>query len=380
VSQTGTWVDTAAQAWLVLELTDSGTALGLAAAARFVPVLLLGPWGGVVTDRVDKRTLILVTQASAGVVATVLWLAVALGEVTMPIVYVLAVFTGIINVFDTPARQTILAELVGPDELRNAISLNSVVVNAARVVGPALAAVLIAVSGLGLCFAVNAVSYFAVLAMLALFRRSEMHVGARLPRSPRQLREGVLYLTSRRELLVPFVLIAIAGLFAWEFQITLPLMAKSGFHAGPGALAAMFGAMGAGAIVGGLIIGAYAHTRVDQMLKAGMVWGVFMLLAATAPTLTLVCVALFCAGFAGMAFNTLAKTLLQIRSEPAMRGRVMALWATAWVGSTAVGGPLVGWVGEVFGARWSLALGGLPTLVASAAIWAVARRRRVQPT
>lgn len=379
VSQTGTWVDTAAQAWLVLLLTDSGTALGFATAARFVPLIVLGPWGGVVVDRVDKRRLLLCTQAALAVVALVLWILVATRLITMPAVYVLSLCTGLVTVVDNPARQTVLVELVGTGLSRNAISLNSVTVNIARIVGPSVAAVLIRYAELSLCFAVNAASFLVVLAMLARVRPREMHVSARAERSRGQLRAGVTYLLSERDLLAPFILVTVTGVFAWEYQVTLPLMAKAGLDAGPDALAAMFGSMGVGAVAGGLLSGTSRRTRMRGLVAAGLTWGVSMLAASVGPTLVVVCAALFVAGYASVVFNTIAKTLLQTRSVPTMRGRVMALWATAWTGSTAIGGPVVGWIGQAFGARWSLAAGGLPTVGAAGVLGLVLvleRRRR----
>ena len=368
VSQAGTWVDTAAQAWLVLLLTDSGTALGLATAARFVPIIVLGPWGGVIADRVNKRRLLLVTQGLLCVVAILLWVFVATGAIAMPAVYVLSLCTGVVNAFDNPARQTVVVEMVGTDLARNAISLNSVMVNVARIVGPSVAAVLIRFVGLSLCFAVNAASFVVVLAMLAMVRERDMHMSTRADRGPGQLRAGVRYLASERDLLAPFLLVTVTGVFAWEYPVTLPLIAKVGLNAGPDALAAMFGSMGAGAVIGGLVSGSLRRTRMRGLVAAGLAWGAFMLVAAGGPTLVVICAALFVAGYASIVFNTVAKTLLQIRAVPVMRGRVMALWATAWNGSTAVGGPIVGWIGQSFGARWSLTAGGLPTLAASAVL------------
>ncbi len=364
VSQAGTWVDTTAQAWLVLLLTDSGTALGLAAAARFLPIILLGPWAGVVADRVNKRHLLLVTQGSLAAVAVVLWLLVATDAITMPMVYLLSLCTGIANAFDSPVRQTIVVEMVGTDLARNAISLNSVIVNLARIVGPSIAAVLIRFAGISLCFAVNAASFVVVLVMLGLVRERDMRLPARQPRAPGQLRAGVQYLLSTRELLAPFLLVTVTGVFAWEYQVTLPLMAKAGLNGGPDALAAMFGSMGVGAVMGGLVSGSFRQTRMRGLVIAGLTWGATMLIAAGGPTLLVICAALFVAGYASVVFNTVAKTLLQIRAVPTMRGRVMALWASAWNGSTAVGGPIVGWIGQTFGARWSLAAGGVPTVLA----------------
>jgi MFS family permease len=368
VSQAGTWVDTTAQAWLVLLLTNSGTALGLATAARFMPIIVLGPWGGVIADRVNKRRLLLVTQGVLCVVAILLWVFVVTGAITMPAVYVLSLCTGVANAFDSPARQTIIIEMVGTDLARNAISLNSVIVNIARIVGPSIAAVLIRFVGLSLCFAVNAASFVVVLAMLATVRERDMHLSTRADRGPGQLRAGIRYLASERALLAPFLLVTVTGVFAWEYPVTLPLMAKAGLSAGPDALAAMFGSMGVGAVIGGLASGSFRRTRMRGLVAAGLAWGAFMLVAAGGPTLVVICAALFVAGYASVVFNTVAKTLLQLRAVPVMRGRVMALWATAWNGSTAVGGPIVGWIGQTFGARWSLTAGGLPTLAASAVL------------
>jgi len=382
ISVSGTWMQTVAQAWLVLRLTGSGTDLGLVTAARFLPMLVLGPWGGLVADRLDKRRILYVTQCLAGLCAFALAAVVWTGAVRLWMVYVIALALGMVNVFDNPTRQGFIPEMVPDDELRNAITLNSVTVNVARVVGPSLAGALIAGVGLAACFLANAASYVAVLASLAVMDRSSLRPSDPEPRAGGQVRAGFRYVARTPELLVPLLMIAVVGTLAWEFQVSLPLMAQRAFHGGASTYGLFLGAMGAGAVVGGLISASKSSSGGTALAVTSAGWGVVILLAAVAPNRATELAALVLVGYGSISFNAISKTTLQLRAAPNLRGRVMALWSVAYLGSTPIGGPIVGWVGQHLGARWSLVVGGAPTLLVGLIAYpylARAGRREVPP-
>jgi MFS family permease len=384
VSIFGTNMQLVAQSFLVLRLTDSGTALGLATAARYLPVFLLGPWGGLIADRMDKRRVLYVTQALAGALALVFGVLTGTQVIQMWMVYLLALALGVVNVFDNPARQTLIAELVPGELLRNAVTLNSVSINIARIFGAAAGGAIAAAAGLTLCFDLNALSFLAVLASLAVMSSAQLRPAAPEPRKPGQIREGLAYVRTEPELLVPLLLVAIAGALAWEFPISLPLMAQGAFRRGVGTYGAMSAVLGAGAVIGGLVSAARDTTARSGLAVSAVGWGIALTVAALAPYMLVEYVVLLFVGYGSIVFNTLAKTVLQLSATPSMRGRVMALWGVAWMGSTPVGGPVVGWAGQELGARWSLLIGGIPTVVAGLLAYPVLtrvdRRRRERQT
>lgn len=363
VSVVGTWMQTVAQSFLVLDLTHSGTQLGLTTAVRFLPMLVFGPLGGLFADRRNKQRVLLVTQTLSGLLAGAFAVLIATGSIRLWIIYLLALALGFVNVFDNPARQSFISEMVSARDLSNAVTLNSVSMNMARVFGAALGGVLAAALGLALCFACNALSFAAVLISLVAMRKSELFPAKRVARNKGQVRQGLRYVRSTPELLIPLLMIALVGTLAWEFQVTLPLMASNIFHGGTAAYGVMASVMGAGAVVGGLISAARPRPRARALCLAAIGWGIAILAAAAAPSMALELAALVFVGYGSITFNSLAKTTLQLAAKPEMRGRVMALWALAWLGSTPIGGPIVGWAGQTFGARWSLVIGGLPTLI-----------------
>ena len=264
VSVAGTWMQSVAQSFLVLDLTHSGTQLGLTSAARFLPMFLFGPLGGVFADRMDRRRVLYVTQTLSGLLAGVFAVTVGTHSIRLWIVYLLALALGFVNVFDNPARQSFISEMVSARDLPNAVTLNSVAMNMARVFGAALGGVIAAAIGLALCFACNAISFAAVLISLLAMRRPELFPAKRLARDKGQVREGLRYVRATPELLIPLVMIAVVGTLAWEFQITLPLMASKVFHGGAGAYGVMASVMGAGAVVGGLISAARSRPRARE--------------------------------------------------------------------------------------------------------------------
>ena len=363
VSMSGTWMQTVAQAILVLQLTNSGTILGLAIGARFAPLFLFGPLGGVIADRANKRNVLFVTQALSGLLALLFGLLAGTGEMRIWVVFVLAAALGFVGVFDTPARQAFIPELVPGDQVRNAVTLNSISANMARILGAAVGGGIAAALGLPLCFELNAASFLAVIVTLALMTRSAI---ADLPSRPKQkgeLRAGLAYVRTRPELVVPLIMVAVVGTLAWEFQVSLPLIATGTFHGGADAYGTMTAAMGAGAVVGGLVSASRSMGRPTALAFAAIGWGVAITAAALAPTRPVEYVALMFVGYGSITFNSLAKTTLQLAAAPEMRGRVMALWGLAWQGSTPIGGPIVGLVGAELGPRFGLLIGGVPTIL-----------------
>ena len=302
------------------------------------------------------------TQSLSGLLAAVFAVTVATHSIRLWIVYLLAIALGFVNVFDNPARQSFISEMVSAEDLPNAVTLNSVAMNMARVFGAALGGVIAAAIGLALCFTFNALSFVAVLVSLAAMRTRELFPAKRVTRQKRQVRQGLHYVRSTPELLIPLVMIAVIGTLAWEFQVTLPLMASQAFHGGAAYYGVMASVMGGGAVVGGLISAARSRPRARALCLAAVGWGIAILAAAVAPSMALELAALVFVGYGSITFNSLAKTTLQLAAKPEMRGRVMALWALAWLGSTPIGGPIVGWTGQAIGARWALVIGGAATL------------------
>ncbi len=378
VSMIGTWMQSVAQAWLVLELTGSGTALGLVIALQMIPVLFGAPYAGLIADRVDKRRLLVGTQTVMGVLALALGLLTVTGSVRLWMVYVLAVALGAANAVDNPTRQSFVLEIVGPEDLRNAVTLNSVVVNAARAVGPAVAGTLIATTGVGVCFLINAGTFAAVIFALATLDRDALRPSPPAPREKGQLREGFRYVRRTPSLLVPLGMMAVVGMLAYEFQVVLPVLAQSTYHGGAQAYGFLTAAMGFGAVVGGLAVASRSFVGTRALIGSSAIFGAVILLAAAAPTLVLACVAMGLVGAGSVGFLAIGNATLQLSASPMMRGRVMALWAVAFLGSTPIGGPIAGYVSQHFGARAGLVMGGISCLVAAGGGWWVLRRITAQ--
>jgi MFS family permease len=378
ISMSGTWMQSVAQAWLVLELTGSGLALGAVTALQFLPTLVLGPWGGLVADRVDKRKLLIGTQTAAALFALILGLLTATHVVKLWMVYALALGLGLDTAIDMPARQTFVMEMVGREHLTNAVSLNGVIVNASRVIGPAIGGVLIATVGVGVCFLVNASSYIAVIVGLLLMKASELERVPPTVRQRGQLRAGFRYVWRTPELRNPLLLMAVVGALAYNFSVVLPLLVRFAFHAGAGAFGVLFSVMGVGAVIGGLAVAAWGRTTRRLMAAAAIVLGTFLGVAAVAPTLGVEMAAMLPIGMAGTAFIATSNSLLQLGATPEMRGRVMGLFAVVFLGTTPIGGPLIGWVAEQFGPRSALGLAAAATTVAGVIALAALRRVRAR--
>jgi MFS family permease len=374
ISLIGTWMQMTAQAWLVLTLTHSSTAVGLVIALQTLPVLLLTPYGGVIADRGDKRRLMVALQSAMGIQALILGLLTVTGSVRVWEVGALALLLGVNNAFENPARQSFMLEMVGADHLRNAVSLNSVLVNVARTVGPAVAGILIATVGEGVCFLVNAASFIAVIASLITMDRAALSPSPPAPRAPGQLREGLAYVRRTPELAVPLLMMAVVGCLTYEFQVSLPVMASRGLHAGATGFGFMTAAMGTGAVIGGLGLAARGKTGLLPLVIAAWSFGIAVALAALAPNLGFELAALALAGGASISFMATGNSTLQLTAEPSMRGRVMSLWFVAFQGSTPIGGPIIGWIMGVLGARAGLGIGAITCIVVAAAGLAALRR------
>ncbi len=369
ISVIGTWMQTTAQAWLVLTLTNSAADLGVVIALQALPMLIMGPYGGVIADRVDKRRLMIVLQSLMGVQALVLGLLTLLHMVTLTDVCILAVALGLNNCFENPSRQAFVLEMVSADNLRNAVSLNSTLVNAARAVGPACAGLLIATVGVDWCFLLNAASFIAVVGSLATMDRTQLSPALPATRARGQVREGLRYVARTPKLAVPLLMMALVGMLAYEFQVTLPVAARQVFHGGAETFGMMSASMGIGAVAGGLVAAARGKTGLRSLVVSSLVFGIAILFAALAPALALEFVALGVVGFASVSFLAMANSTLQLETEPQMRGRVMALWSVAFLGSTPIGGPVIGWITARAGARAGLVVGAASCLAAAALGW-----------
>jgi len=375
-SLVGTWMQMTAQSWLVFTLTHSATDIGLVVALQTLPVLLLGPYGGVVADRVDKRKLMIVLQAAMGVQAGILAVLSLTHVVNFVDVCLLAIVLGLNNAFENPSRQSFILEMVGPKDIRNAVSLNSTMNNVARAVGPAIAGIIIASFGEGWCFALNAVSFVAVVFSLMIMDLSILSPSVPTERAKGQLREGFRYIAATPKLLYPLIMMALVGMLAYEFQVTLPVVAGRVFHGNSEYYGLMMASMGIGAVIGGLWTASKGKTGTRAITRAALLFGAFIALAALAPKVGVEFFALALVGFASVSFLSMTNSTLQLQTDPQMRGRVMALWAVAFMGTTPIGGPLIGWITSETNARVGLGVGAASCFVAAGIGWYTLRRFR----
>jgi MFS family permease len=368
ISLCGTWMQSISQALLVLNLTGSGAALGLVVGLQCAPVLLLASYGGVLADRFPKRRLLFITQSSAGVLALTLGVLVATGSVRLWMVYVLALGLGIVNAVDNPARQTFIHELVGRSQLSNAVTLNSLIVNLSRVVGPAIAGVVVAQFGLAPCFLANGLSFGAVIYCLYRMDGSRLLRSEPVKAAKGQLRAGFAYAWKTPAVRDALLMMALVGTLSYEFAVSLPLLARITFPGSEATVAVEFallsGVMGVGAVLGGLYTASRGTATWRALTIASFGFGVAMVLVALSPSLVWAALTMVIVGFFSVAFTALTNTLLQLASAARMRGRVMALWSMAFIGSTVVGGPIIGWAGQSIGPRWGLVVGALAALAA----------------
>ena len=360
VSATGTWMQGVAAPWLVLTLTGSGVALGIDTALQFLPILLIGAWGGVIADRFDNRRVLILCQIAFAVPAFALWILDASGVVQVWMVYVLSFVSGMVTAVDMPTRQSFYLEMVGRDDLTNAMSLTTATFTGMRMIGPVLAGILIPTIGTAPIFLINGISYVAVVIALLAMRRTELHPRAKTPKAPGQIREGIRYVWQTPELRLPMLTMAAVFLFAFNFAVLLPLLAVRSLGGGAGAFGILLGVFGIGSLAGSLFMAARAtQPNTRRLCLLAIVLGGVSVALALAPTLPVACVIIAPLGFAGIAFAITGNSTLQLTSAPDRRGRVMSLYTVVFLGSTPIGGPIAGWVGEHLGARVGLAAGGV---------------------
>ncbi len=367
ISLSGTWMQTVAAIWLILTLTGSGVAVGLTTALQFLPMLLLGAWGGVLADRIPRRRLLIATQALMAIPAVGLFVVTAAGVVAPWMVFLAVFAMGSVNAIDHPARQSFVFEMVGPDRIVNAVSLNSVVVQMARIAGPALAGLLIAGFGVVPCFALNVLTFVVMIVALWGMDPRGLHAEPAVPREPGAIRAGLRYVRATPELAVPLALMALVGTLGFNFQVVLPLLAKFSFDGDASTYAAMVSAMAIGSIGGALVNGAHGRTGPRLIAGGALAFGLLALLSAAMPALALELVALTLLGAAAVTFAATINSSLQLAVEPQMRGRVMALYSVVFLGSTPIGGPLAGWLAQTYNPRAALLLAAISGLAAAAA-------------
>jgi len=377
VSLTGTWMQRVAQDWLVLELTNSGTALGIVTALQFLPSLLFGLWGGLLADRYDKRKLLLATQTGLALVALILGVLDVTGIVQYWQVLVLALALGLVSAIDSPVRQSFVVEMVGPDDLTNAVGLNSTIFNSARILGPAVAGVMITAIGTGWAFVANGISSIAVLTALALMRPAELRPSPAIDRIRGQLRAGLHYVRQRQDLLLTMVLVFVVGTFGLNFQITTALLAKQVFHRSATGYGLLSTALAVGACVGA-VLATRRRTRPSLLflLLAAMAFGLLEILAGSVPGFGATALMLVLVGLAMLTFTTAANSSVQLGVEATMRGRVMALYLMCFLGGTPIGAPIVGWVANTVGPRWGMIGGGLVCMAMAVGMALYLVRRR----
>ncbi len=375
VSTTGTWLNATATAWLVLKLTDSGVALGINTGLLFLPILLVGAYGGVIADRFDKRKILMWTQGLQAVLSLALFSLVALDVVTLWMVYGLSLLSGLVLALDNPTRQSFYVEMVGEDDLTNAVSLNSAVFMGSRVLGPAFAGFLIRYVGLASPFLVDALSYVAVIVALGLMRPEDLHPQERSTRERGHLMRGFRYVWSTPELRRPLLVLAVVCTFSFNWAVLVPLLAVQTFGGGPGTLGALSAMTGIGSFVGAIFMANRAATPTMYRLALfTTASGIALILPALAPSLPWAYPLVIPMGLFIMVLLITANSMLQLAAKPQARGRVMALYSIVLLGSTPIGSPITGWVGQHMGARWAFGLNGGVALVTGILLLAARRR------
>jgi MFS family permease len=380
VSAIGTWMNFTASAWLVLQLTDSGTALGANVALYFLPVLVLGAYGGVLADRFDKRHILMITQAAYAAVALSLWALVATDVVELWMVYALSLASGVVTAIDNPSRQSFYIEMVGEEHVRNAVSLNSAAFTGSRIFGPAIAGVLIATVGIATCFLIDGVSYAAVLIALVAMRPAELHPQKRSTRDRGHLVAGLRYVWATDELRRPLLAMAVVFTVSFNFAVFVPLLAERTFGGDAGTFGALSALAGVGSFLGAIVLASRVpEPRMRDLALWAVAAGVTLALPGFAPTLFFAGVAMIPMGFTIMAFMITGNTMLQLNARPEARGRVMALYGIVFLGSTPIGAPIAGVLGEHLGARVGFVLSGLVAAGLGVSLLLVARRRAGVP-
>ena len=381
VSNTGTWMQRVAQDWLVLALTGSAGALGLTTGLQFLPILLFSPFAGVIADRFSKRSVMMVTQIAMSTTAALLGVLAITGVVEAWHVYVIAFAFGTAAAFDTPARQAFVNEMVGRETLTNAVALNSASFNLGRMIGPAVAGGVIALLGSGVgasgwVILLNSGTYLAVLVALKRMRSEELHPVPKLPRAKGQLRDGIAYVRSRPDIVLVMAILFVAGTFGFNFQMTTALMATEVYGKGAGEYGILGSILAVGSLTGALIAARRTSSSQRLVVVAAIVFGLVTLAAGLMPTYLTFALVLPVAGITSMTLMTAANSFVQMAADPAMRGRVLALYLAVFMGGTPIGAPLLGWVAVHAGARWTLIGGGGLTALGTILIAAYTAHRR----
>jgi MFS family permease len=366
VSQTGSWLSMVTQTLLVLKLTDSGFALGALTAFQFGPMLALGAWAGAVADRSDKRKLLTMLQAAAMAQSFALGALVLTGAASVPAIFALAAVQGVITAFDNPVRRAFVVEMVTAEDLPNAVSLNSAVMTGSRVFGPAIAGALVLTVGYGWPFVIDGFSYLAVIGGLLLMRPNELFRSPPMPHRKGQVREGLRYIRAEPNLLVPLVMMAMIGTFAFNFQVTMPLLVDGPLGGGTGTFTLLFSVLSLGSLIGALATARRATVTPQQLVQAAGAFGVAMVLLALAPGLGIAFPIAILLGLASIAFMTTSTAIVQLLAGAEYRGRVLAIQGMVFLGSTPIGGPIVGWVSDAIGPRAGIGLGAVACFAAAA--------------
>ncbi|WP_298209596.1 MFS transporter [Ferrimicrobium sp.] len=366
ISNTGSWMQSISLAYLVLTLSKSGSLLGLVTAVQFLPILLFGAQAGIIVDRRNRRHLIMLTQTLFMIVAFILFYLVAQHEINIPLIFLFSVILGLINAVDTPARQSFVQELVGHDNLQNAVTLNATSFNLARAIGPAVVGVAIASLGLSWGFLLNAISFLAILLALVMMKPETLFLQGTVLREPGQIRAGLRYVRNRPILLSTLLAIMIAGIFAYNFPVTIPLLAETTFHGHAQLLGDFMSLFGVGAIFGSIVAASLRRPAGPRLMTIiSMGFAMLMVLVAAAPSIWLAGLALMGLGALSISFNALTNATLQMNSRFEMRGRVMALYTLGFLGSTPIGAPTVGFLSQDFSPRWAFVAGAASLLIAA---------------
>lgn len=377
VSNIGTWMQRVAQDWLVLTVltNHSGTAAGITTGLQFLPIIFIGPFAGVLADRVNKRKLLLCTQTAMGLSSLLLGLLVVTGTVQLWHVYALALMLGVASAFDAPSRQAFVSEVVAKPDVPNAVALNSASFNLARLAGPGVAGVVIAFFGTGPAFLINAGSFLAVIFSLLLMRPGELQPAIKVPRAKGQIREGLAYIRARPDLMMIMVLVFLVGTFGMNFQITNALMATTVFGVGAGEYGLLGSIMAVGTLAAALLAARRKTMHMFYIVGGVLAFGVTVAVSALMPSYLTYAIALIPVGLASLTFMNACNTTVQLTTDPDMRGRVLAVYMVVLQGGTPLGAPLVGWIATEFGARWSLGIGAVVALVAGSAALVLMNRR-----
>jgi MFS family permease len=378
VSQIGNWLTLIAQTLLVLDLTGSGVAVGVLTACQWAPVLLFGAWAGLVADRSDKRRLLVIVQSLAMLQSFVLAGLAFMGDPPVAAIYVVAFFGGLALAFDNPARRSFVVEMVPEEDVNNAVGLNSALMTSARVVGPAFAGLLITTVGFGWCFLLDGLSYLAVIGCLLAMNPSQLRKAPITERGKRQVRAGLAYVRRVPDLWIPLAMMAVIGTLAFNFQVVMPLLVKRTFGGDNGTFTVLFSVISIGSLIGALVNARRKTISVRHVVVSSVAFGATMCVMAASPSLAFAFPIGVAVGWSSIAFMTASTAIVQLRADPSMRGRVLALQAIVFLGSTPIGGPVLGWVCEQFGARAGLLVGGVAALVAAGFGELAARRSRTR--